>query len=429
MSEATPKSRLSLWRAAWVVARRDFVAILFSRYFVFFLLGPLFPIVIGTFAAGVGQKVQDATAQTDIGVAMAPADLDAVLRAHDALMPTLGPVLPRMVPLKRLRPNESFDAKAALSSPKGNIAAILTGTPAHPVLTATAGRAEQWKGAVALIAANASAKAEPAYPRVEIASVTTSGASERIGRVHTAQASLALLFIVTIFLTGMVMSTLIEEKANKIIEILAAAIPMDALFFGKLFAMFLVSMVGIIVWGTVIAGLIELAGMNPAMLGGFDLQNLPTPGVGWPLFLGFAVIYFTMNYLVIGSVFLTIGSIAATVREVQTLSMPATMAQIVVFFVATLALVNPGGPMELIAIAFPLSSPYAMLARAAVQESLWPHLLAIGWQALWVVLFIRGGASLFRRRVMKSGPQPARRKRGSWGSGGPKVAKSASAGL
>jgi len=198
-------------------------------------------------------------------------------------------------------------------------------------------------------------------------------------------------------------------------------------FLGKLFAMFLVSMVGICVWATAIGGLIELAGMNSATLGGFDVHNLPTPGVGWPLYLAFAAIYFTMNYLVIGSVFLTIGSIAATVREVQTLSMPATMAQIVVFFLATLALADPGGPMEIAAIAFPLSSPYAMLARAAVQESLWPHLMAIGWQALWVFVFIRGGASLFRKRVMKSGPQ--RGKRRSWRRKGPAVAETSASPL
>jgi ABC-2 type transport system permease protein len=279
------------------------------------------------------------------------------------------------------------------------------------VLTATAERAEQWKGAVSLVAANALAQAQPVYPDVETEAVTTTGASERIGRVHTAQASLTLLFVVTIFLTGMVMSTLIEEKANKIIEVLAAAIPMDAVFLGKLFAMFLVSLVGIVVWASAIAGLIELAGMNPAILGGFDVHNLPTPGVGWPLFFAFAAIYFTTNYLLIGSVFLTIGSIAATVREVQTLSMPATMAQIVVFFLSTLALADPGGPLELAAVAFPLSSPYAMLARAAVEESLWPHLLAIGWQILWVGLFIKAGSTLFRRRVMQSGPQLRKRRR------------------
>ncbi|HEX7710037.1 MAG TPA: ABC transporter permease [Sphingomonadaceae bacterium] len=407
----TTADRLSLWQAAYVVARRDFVAIMFSRAFFFFLLGPLFPILIGTLAAGIGQKVQQATGRTDIAVAMAPADVDAMLRARRALEPTLGPVLPEMVELKRLAPGEPFDAKAALAGRKANIAAVLTGTPAHPVLTATAERAEQWKGAVSLVAANALSRAAPAYPAVETATVTTSGASERAGQVHTAQASLTLLFIVTIFLTGMVMSTLIEEKANKIIEVLAAAIPMDAVFLGKLLAMFLISMVGVVVWGSVIGGLVELAGMNPGLVGGMDVHDLPTPGVGWPLFLLFAVVYFTMNYLLIGAVYLTIGSIAATVREVQTLSMPATMGQIVVFFLATLALADPGGPLELAGIAFPLSSPYTMLARAAVQESLWPHLLAIGWQIAWVAVFIRVGARLFRRKVMKSGPRRVKQRR------------------
>ena len=55
---ATPKSRLPLWRAVWVIARRDFVAILFSRAFFFFLLGPLFPIVVGALAGGIGERVQ-----------------------------------------------------------------------------------------------------------------------------------------------------------------------------------------------------------------------------------------------------------------------------------------------------------------------------------------------------------------------------------
>lgn len=407
----TTSGRLSIWQAAFIVARRDFVAILFSRAFIFFLLGPLFPIVIGALAGGIGQKVQQATGQTDIGIAMAPADVDAMLHAHDMLEPKLGPALPRMVVLKRLEPGQSFDAKAALSSQRGKIAAVVTGTLAHPTLTATSGRVERWKGTVALIAANARDKTELSFPEVGTATVATSSASERIGRIRTAQVAQMLLFIVTIFLAGMVLSTLIEEKGNKIIEILAAAIPMDALFLGKLLAMFLVSMVGILVWATALGGLLGLAGMGGSTVAGLNLHNLPTPGVGWPLFFVFSVIYFTMNYLLLGSIFLAIGSMAATVREVQTLSMPATMAQILVFFFANFALTDIGGPTELVAIAFPLSSPYAMLARAAVEESLWPHLLAIAWQILWVVLFIRAGAALFRRRVMKSGPRAVKKRR------------------
>ena len=44
------------------------------------------------------------------------------------------------------------------------------------------------------------------------------------------------------------------------------------------------------------------------------------------------------------------------------------------------------------AIAFPFSSPFAMLARAAQEAALWPHVVALAWQALWVSLFVRFGA-------------------------------------
>ena len=66
---------------------------------------------------------------------------------------------------------------------------------------------------------------------------------------------------------------------------------------------------------------------------------------------------------------------------------------------------------------FPLSSPYAMLARAAEDERWWPHLLAIGWQILWLTLILRLAAAVFRRSVFKSGPR-----RRWFGLGRPKAA-------
>jgi ABC-2 type transport system permease protein len=58
-----------------------------------------------------------------------------------------------------------------------------------------------------------------------------------------------------------------------------------------------------------------------------------------------------------------------------------------------------------------------MLARAAQEPALWPHVVALVWQALWVAMAIRIGARLFRRRVMKSGPQMGKR-RGLFRRGG-----------
>ena len=401
--------RLSMLQAAWVVARRDFMTILFSRAFIFFLLGPLFPIAVGALAGGIGQRVESAAAVPKIGIAMQGADVDRMLAARARLADELGPALPEIDELRRLAPGEAFDPDAVLERREGNLAAVLTGTPAAPILTATSERLQWWRGPVGLIAATAEHAAPSTFPKVETRQVAASGASDARGRMRTAQAGQVILFLLTMLLAGMVLSNLVEEKANKIIEILAAAIPMDAVFLGKLFAMLAVSLVGIVVWATVIGGVMGLPGLEHVFGGAIRLDNLPEPGVGWPLFLSLGVIYFAMAYLLLGAVFLAIGSLASTVREVQTLSMPVTMLQVFLFLFATLAVSDRGGWMEWSAMAFPFSSPFAMLARAAQEEAVWPHAVALAWQAFWVALSIRLGAALFRKRVMKSGAQGGRK--------------------
>ena len=171
---------------------------------------------------------------------------------------------------------------------------------------------------------------------------------------------------------------------------------------GKLFAMLGVSLVGLAVWGSTIGLAVVVLGD----VGGLRamLSGLPVPGVGWPLFIALFVVYFSMGYLLIGSIFLAIGALASTVREVQTLSMPVTMLQLLVFFFASFVLLDGANTLQWVAIAFPLSSPFAMLALGAQEETIWTHMAALAYQIVWVAIFIRLGASLFRRRVMQSGP-------------------------
>jgi ABC-2 type transport system permease protein len=395
--------RLSTWQAAYVIARRDFCAILFSRSFIFFLLGPLFPVIVGGFAGGIGQRVQQSADHPVLGIAMQAQDADAMLAARQALAPRIGAGLPELAVVKRLAPGETFDAEAALASKQGNASAVVSGSPAAPRLTGTAERIDAWQGPVSLIAAQALGRAPTNYPEVALAATATSSAQQRQSQILTAQAGQLMLFMLTMLLAGMVLSNLVEEKGNKIIEILAAAIPMDAVFLGKLFAMLAVSFVGIGVWA--------LAGGSYALVTGQAAVSLPEPAVGWPMFISLGIAYFAMAYLLIGALFLTIGSMATTVREVQTLSMPASFAQIAFFFLAAYAVAAPGSMYEWVAIAVPFSSPYAMLARAAQDPALWPHVAAFGWQVLCVGLLIKTGARLFRTLVMKSGPSGSKAKR------------------
>ena len=383
--------RLSTFSAALVMARRDFTAILFGRSFIFFLLAPFFPVVIAVIAGGIGQKVQQTTGRPALGIVMSPADTDAMIAARERLAEQIDPGLPEMLVLRGTA-GERVDIPAELK--RSNVAAIVSGTPAQPSLTGTPDRLAEWQGAVALIAGTAASQALTAYPEVALNRTATSNPDNNRNRASTAQGAQTLLFLLTMILAGMVLSNLVEEKGNKIIEVLAAAIPMEAVFLGKLFAMLAVSLMAIAVW----AGVASLA-----LLAGQTLPALTAPAVGWLAFVALGVIYFAMAYLLLGSIFLAIGSLAATVRDVQTLSFPVTMLQLIVFLFSTFAATQIGRPIELAAIVIPFSSPFTMLARAATEPALWPHFAALAWQAFWVAISVRIGARLFRTRVMKSG--------------------------
>lgn len=98
--------RLSTLRASLVVARRDFAAILFSRSFFFFLLGPLFPLIVGMAAGSVGQQVQKEANRAVIGVVMPQQQGDALVAASKRLAPSLDASAPEMAVVSRLEPGE-----------------------------------------------------------------------------------------------------------------------------------------------------------------------------------------------------------------------------------------------------------------------------------------------------------------------------------
>ncbi|EDL49679.1 ABC transporter permease [Erythrobacter sp. SD-21] len=393
MSGEHQASRLSFFEAAWVVARRDFRAILFSRAFFFFLLGPLFPLVVGGLAGGIGGQVQREAIVNSIALAMADTDNEALLAARQTARETVDG-LPELVVIESsVRDAPDFSPETVLRT--SDYAVVVTGTPEEPELTGTQLQIDRWDGPVSLLSAMTTGATPTSYPEVTENVLATTASAAKSNRIRTAQAGQLLLFLLMMLLAGMVLSNLVEEKANKVIEVLAAAIPMDSVFFGKLFAMLGVSFVGIAVWGLFGAGIGALAGEA--------MPTLAEPALGWPVFILLGIAYFAMGYLILGSLFLTIGGMATTVREVQTLSMPVTMAQLLVFFLAAYSMTSPGSPLELTAAIFPLSSPFAMLARAAQSAELWPHVLALAWQALCVAIFVKAGATLFRRRVMKSG--------------------------
>ena len=385
-------------RSAFVIARRDFSATVLSKAFIFFLLGPLFPLLMGGVFGSIGARVASQAERPVVAVIGPRAEYDRLNAARDQLAAAMGEQ--NAVKLVGFAPKGDLAAqeRKLLASRNPPVKAVLSGGLDHPHLTGALASDPSAKGQIKLLVANARANATSRAPDLPVTNVAVSTGSLMNDRAVTAQIGQALLFFLTLLLSGMLLSQLIEEKSNKIIEVIAAAVPIDSMFVGKLFAMLAASVVGIIVWvsaGAVIIQMVKHGGV----------QTLPQPAVGWPTFLALVILYFAMNYLLLGAAFLTIGAQATTVREVQTMSMPVTFAQVIIFGFASTVIGSPDSTEGIAAAIFPLSSPMAMLARAAEEPELWPHLVALLWQALWVGLILRVGSQLFRKTVLKSGPR------------------------
>lgn len=384
-----------IFRAAFVIARRDFTAIIYSKAFIFFLLGPLFPVLVGFAAGNLGGQMAKEVSQPVVGIALPKADSDKMLAARQSLSKTFGDSYFAEMEILGDAGAEQKSPQEYLQRKDDNLSVVVTGSLAKPFVTGTAHAIKRERADIELLAGYAQNGGSLKLPKATPDIVLETANSDKQLRTITAQGGQILVFFLTMLLAGMVLSNLVEEKSNKIIEILAASIPMESVFLGKLFAMLAMALLGIAVWTSI--GMIGFTAIGP------NLPNYPTPAVGWPIFIGLCFTYFIMAYLMLGALFLGIGAMAATVREVQTISMPVTMAQLINFFFASYALTKTGEPIEKFAAIFPLSSPFAMIGRAALEPTLWHHAIAIIGQMLFAVLLLRLGVYLFKKNVMKSG--------------------------
>lgn len=393
---------IAMFRSALVIARRDYVASVWSRSFILFLLGPLLPLVAGGFIGSLGAEADALVARRTVALLLPADDARMLIEARARLVRRLGDNALPGLSAERPKGDPLAQATTLLMAGERRLTAVMTGTLAEPLLHGPKRALGGSGGDVGLIldeARRAQLLADagqdlPVPSMIRQHVVERATGQQASARILTARVGQLILMMLTMILAGMLLSNLIEEKSNKVIEILAAAVPVQAIFVGKLIGMLAMSLTGIAVWGGV-AGIAAVTLLPPG--------GLAAPAVGWAMFVVLGVGYFIACYLLLGAVFLGIGAHAASVRQVQTLSMPVTMAQLGVVGLATTVVARPDSGIAQFAMIFPWSSPFAMLARAAQSAELWPHVLAIGWQALWVALIVRIAAAQFRRSVLKSG--------------------------
>ncbi|KTT93026.1 ABC transporter permease [Sphingomonas sanguinis] len=391
-----------LIRQTMTIARRDFVATVFTPIFLLFLFAPLIMVAFSTIGAMGAAQAADHGADRVRIVAIVPNALAQTLVEADTRTRTVFRRDEEPPQLVTVAPdgNPAAQARAAFEAKDYDATAVLYGPLDRPTILYGA-RGSRAADYLVVLAGQALSAERLGGPLPRIAATKTAFSRQRAtlgGQNQTAFLAVFGVFFLTLFLAGQVVGTMAEERSNKVIEVLAAAVPLEAVFLGKLLGMFGVAVLFVTFWGTVLGQVTSV--LPPAFAG---MVGELSPAVGLPMFTVLFVTYFTMAYLLLGSVFLTIGAQASTMREIQMLSLPITIVQVGMFTLTLSGLSQPDSWLAVVAEVFPLSSPFAMAGMAAASDSLWPHAVALAWQALWVALFVTLGARLFRRGVLQSG--------------------------
>jgi ABC-2 type transport system permease protein len=395
-----------------VIARRDFLSIVATPTFLLFLLAPLFMIGLGAIGGLGASQLADSARGAGRIVALADAaDIEALRSADQRLRAALaGRGAPPTLLIRVAAPGD--DPRAVMREKGSDTYAVMQGPLAAPAIVEQEAGSRSGRYLALLADAamrdRAAGMVTPVEARFEsVATGGTSVAAQQsmgFGAVFT-------IFLLTLLLAGQAVGMLAEEKGNKVIEILAAAVPLESVFLGKLLGLLGVAILFIAFWSAMAVGggFIAATQMDPAAVAAANAASPAAaalgaaPATGWAFFIAICFAYFVMEFLLLGAVFLGVGAQAGTVREIQMLSLPITIFQVGMFSLSAAAASAPGTTLATVAQIFPFSSPLAMAARAATDGDHAVHLLALGWQALWVGLVILISVRLFRSGVLSGG--------------------------
>ena len=247
--------------------------------------------------------------------------------------------------------------------------------------------------------------------------------------------SLVLAMIVYLFITmfsGMVMQSVIEEKASRVVEVLVSSVKATELMFGKIIGVACVALTQFFLWivltVVLVAGASAFIGfdqlgpeqaqeMLQMQMGGMDMQQMTSSaGVGGmdvilstiaqldfgQLILGF-IIYFVLGYLLYASFFAAIGSAVENEADTTQLQMPVTIPLLIAFFIAFYAFKAPDSPVVFWGSMIPFTSPIVMLARIPFGVPAWELILSVAVLAGTFIVCGWASAKIYKIGILMFG--------------------------
>jgi ABC-2 type transport system permease protein len=176
--------------------------------------------------------------------------------------------------------------------------------------------------------------------------------------------AMGIILYISLLLYGtQVMTSIIEEKSNRIIEVLVSSLTPFQMLLGKVVGVGLVGLLQIGIWA---AAAYVLSENRAAVMGFFGLETAGA-GMGLPAMdpglLVVFLVFFALGFLLYSSAYAAVGSMCNTVQETQQAQMPVMMFVLVGFFSTFALLRDPTGTFAKVAGFVPPLAPFVVPVR------------------------------------------------------------------
>ena len=218
-----------------------------------------------------------------------------------------------------------------------------------------------------------------------------------------------LLWIGIFTISQMLLNNTVEEKSNRIIEVLLSSVTAGELMMGKLAGIAGIGLTMIGVWMGSLVGILGLSAGPEAEFPTMLLEVLTGSGL-----IFWFVLYFCLGYLLYAGIFLAIGSLCNTIKDAQNLMGPVMLIMMVPIITMMFIPKDPNGTLATILSWIPLYTPFTMMNRAAADPPMFDKIGTLVLLVVFTLFTLVMVGRVFRAGILRTGQPPKIRELLSW---------------
>ena len=207
-----------------------------------------------------------------------------------------------------------------------------------------------------------------------------------------------LLLLALSMNSGRLLTSIAEEKENKVMEIIISSVSADDLLFGKVIGIICAGLLQIAIWMAMVSVIPTLSMIALSEMIDYELRIMP---------LVYSSVLMILGFIFYGCLLAGFGSMGSTHKDVQQLAAIPSLLACIPFMFATVLLGSPNGIIARIMSVIPFFSPIAMTFRLGVTDvPLWDVGVTILILLISIFLAVKFSARLFRAGVLMQGKRP-----------------------